>query len=201
MADFRRAAKAVADRLRSGSSVLEVAPGPGFFAIELARLQDCKITGLDISRTLVQIATDNGRNAGLKIDFRLGNASAMPFPDESFDFVYCSAAFKNFAEPVKVLDEMHRVLRPGCEAVVVDLCKDTSLDEIDAYIRQSGRRRIDAWLTKWAFRLVLLKRAYTKDEFIQMAKQSRFGECEIKVSAIGLEVRLAKPAYVAAGSS
>jgi hypothetical protein len=47
-------------------------------------------------------------------------------------------AFKNFAEPVRALDEMHRVLRPGCEAVVVDLCKDASLDEIDTYVRQSG---------------------------------------------------------------
>src|SRR6516225_12000010 len=94
IADFRREAKAVADRLPSGASVLEVAPGPGFFAIELAKLQNCRISGMDISRTLVQIATHNARNAGVKIDFRLGNASAMPFPDKSFDFVYCSAAFK-----------------------------------------------------------------------------------------------------------
>ena len=36
----------------------------------------------------------------------------MSFPDECFDSVYCSAAFKNFAEPIKALDEMHRVLRP-----------------------------------------------------------------------------------------
>ncbi|PYT64947.1 MAG: hypothetical protein DMG41_18430 [Acidobacteria bacterium] len=112
MADFRREAKAVADRLASGASVLEVAPGPGFFAIELVKLQNYRITGLDISRTLVRIATDNARRAGVKIDFCLGDASAMSFPDECFDSVYCSAAFKNFAEPIKALDEMHRVLRP-----------------------------------------------------------------------------------------
>jgi len=201
IADFRREAKAVADRLPSGASVLEVAPGPGFFAIELAKVQNCRITGLDISRTLVQIATDNARNAGVKIDFRLGNASAMPFPDESFDFVYCSAAFKNFAEPVRALDEMHRVLRPGCEAVVVDLRKDASLDEIATYVTQSGRRRIDAWMTKWTFRHILLKRAYSKDEFVRMARQSRFGACQIKISTIGFEVRFAKPAYPAVKAS
>ena len=190
--DFHREAGAAAEGLSPGAHVLEVAPGPGFFAIELAKLGEFDITGLDISRTLVEIAAENGRNAGVKVNFRLGNASGMPFDDESFDFVYCSAAFKNFSEPVKALDEMHRVLRPGCEAVIVDLCKDASIQEIDDYVRQSGRKRIDAWMTKWTFRHVLLKRAYSRSEFLQMAKESRFGACQIKFSTIGLEVRFRK---------
>ena len=128
------------------------------------------ITGLDISQTLVGMARQNARNVGATVDFRLGNASAMPFDDESFDCAYCSAAFKNFSEPVKALDEMHRVLRPGGEAVVVDLCKDASLDDIDSYVKNSGRSRIDAWMTKWTFRHMLLKRAYTENDFVRMAK-------------------------------
>jgi len=191
--DFRRQAKRVAESLRPGCDVLEVAPGPGFFAIELGKLGDFKITGLDASRTFVEIAAENARKEGAKIDFRLGNASAMPFPDESFDFLYCSAAFKNFSEPVKALDEMHRVLRAGGEAVVADLRKDASLDEIDAYIKQSGRSRFDAWLTKRTFRWLLLKRAYTQDQFLRMAGESRFGGCRINAAPIGLEVRFAKP--------
>ncbi|MGH9448536.1 MAG: class I SAM-dependent methyltransferase, partial [Terriglobia bacterium] len=198
MEDFRREAKSVAEQLRSGCNVLEVAPGPGFFAIELVKLGDFKVTGLDVSKTLVAIATENARNAGLKIDFRLGSASAMPFADESFDFIYCSAAFKNFSEPVKALDEMHRVLRPGAVAVIVDLRKDVSLDEIDAYVKQSGRSRIDAWMTKWVFRCMLIKRAYTKGEFIRMAEQSRFGACQVNVGPIGFEVQFTKAAHIMA---
>src|SRR5215470_6936087 len=68
--DFRRQAEAVAARLRPGSDVLEVAPGPGFFAIELAKLGNFQITGLDISRTFTNIASENAQNAGVKIDFR-----------------------------------------------------------------------------------------------------------------------------------
>jgi len=191
--DFRREAWAIARQLPSGSRVLEVAPGPGFFAVELAKLGDFKITGLDISRTLVEIANRNALAACVSADFRLGNAAAMPFADESFDLVYCSAAFKNFSEPVKALDEMHRVLRPGGEAVVQDLRKDTSLDEIEAYVKQSGRSFIDAWMTKWTFRHVLLKRAYTKREFIRMAENSRFGACQISGGGIGFEARFTKP--------
>jgi len=199
MEDFRREAKAVAERLRPGCDVLEVAPGPGFFAIELAKQGAFKLTGLDVSRTLVEIAAENARKAGVKIDFRLGNAAAMPFADESFDMTYCAAAFKNFSEPVRALDEMYRVLRPEGEAVVVDLCKDASLDEIDTYVKQSKRRWIDAWMTKWTFRHVLLKRAYTGEEFIRMAEKSRFGTCQMNAGPLGFEVRLTKPARAAAG--
>ncbi len=199
MADFRRQARTVADHLRAGSDVLEVAPGPGFFAIELAKLGDFKITGLDVSRSFVEIAAASARSQGVKIDFRLGNASAMPFPDGTFDFIYCSAAFKNFSEPVAALDEMYRVLRPRGEAVVVDLCKDEPLDEIDKYVRQSGRSWFDAWMTTWTFHHVLIKRAYSRDEFIRMAQQSHFGTCEIHRGQLGFEVRFTKTAHVPAG--
>src|SRR5262252_3809418 len=195
MEDFRQAAKTVAARMRPGSRVLEVAPGPGFFSIELSKLGNFQITGLDISRTFVEIATRNARSAAVNVDFRLGNASAMPFADESFDFVYCSAAFKNFSEPVRALDEMHRALRPGGEALVEDLRRDVSLSEIDSYLKQSGRSRFDAWMTKWAFRCMLIKRAYTKEQFLRMAQGSRFGACEIKLASIGFEVQFTKPAH------
>lgn len=194
MDDFRREAKAAAEHLRTGCEVLEVAPGPGFFAIELAKLGDFNITGLDISRTLVEIATKNARNAGVKIDFRWGDASAMPFADDSFDFLYCSAAFKNFSEPVKALDEMQRVLRVQGKALVMDLRKDVAVEEIDAYVKQSGRNPIDAWITRWTFRHMLVKRAYTKDDFLRMAAQSRFGTCQVDVGPIGLEVHFGKEA-------
>jgi len=194
MEDFRRQAKSVAQRLRSGCDVLEVAPGPGFFAVELARLGDFWITGLDVSRTFVEIAAENARSAGVKVDFRLGSASQMPFADNSFDFIYCSAAFKNFSQPVKALDEMHRVLRPGGEAVVADLRKDASLDAINNYVNQSGRSGFDAWLTKITFRCMLIKRAYTREDFNRLAQESRFGLCRITTGPIGFEVQFTKPA-------
>ena len=50
----------------------------------------------------------------------------MPFDSGSFDFVYCRAAFKNFSEPIRAIDEMNRVLKPGGKAVIVDLRKDAS---------------------------------------------------------------------------
>src|SRR5919204_1970136 len=92
---FRKLAEAVAGQLAGGGSVLEVAPGPGYLAIELAKLGPYRITGLDISRSFVRIASENAREAGVVIDFRQGDAATMPFPAESFDYAVCRAAFKN----------------------------------------------------------------------------------------------------------
>ena len=194
MADFRRQAEKIAALLHDGTDILEVAPGPGYFAIELAKLGNFHITALDISKTFIEIATANARQAGVAINFQLGNASAMPFADKSFDLVYCSAAFKNFSEPVKALDEMFRVLRPGGQAIIHDLRKDVSLDEINSYIQKSGRKWFDAWLTRMVFKHMLIKRAYTGTDFQRMAAQSCFHSCTITTDSIGLEVRCPKPA-------
>ncbi len=58
---------------------------PGYFAIELAKLGSYRITGLDISRTLVEIARAKAAEAGVAVDFRRGDA--LPFAPESFDFL------------------------------------------------------------------------------------------------------------------
>jgi ubiquinone/menaquinone biosynthesis C-methylase UbiE len=192
LADFQSQAALVAQLLAPGASVLEVAPGPGYFAVELAKLGNYSIVGLDISHTFVEMAARNAEDAHVAVAFRQGNVAAMPFEADSFDFVYCSAAFKNFAAPVTALDEMHRVLRPGGQAMIVDLRKDVPLDRIETYVKQSGRRRFDAWMTTMAFRHMLIKRAYTKAEFVAMAETSRFGGCRIIEGEIGLDIRLTK---------
>src|SRR5712692_4133341 len=123
---YRTCAQSVIDRLSPGSSVLEVAPGPGYLAIEIAKRGKYRVVGLDISHSFVRIASENARREGVTIEFRHGDAAHMPFPDESFDFVVCRAAFKNFSDPVNALGEIHRVLKPDGKASIYDLRKDAS---------------------------------------------------------------------------
>src|SRR5713226_7378548 len=142
----RKCASTVADRLKPGARVLEVAPGPGYLAIAIAKMGNYSVSGLDISHSFVRIATENARKAGVSVDFRHGDAAHMPFPDESFDFVVCRAAFKNFSNPVGALDEIHRVLKPGGKASIYDLRRDASLAEIDAEVRDMGLSWLNALL-------------------------------------------------------
>jgi ubiquinone/menaquinone biosynthesis C-methylase UbiE len=189
---FHETAQAISERLTPDSKVLEVAPGPGYLAIELARLGSYHITGLDISHSFVQIASENARQAGVTIDFRHGDVANMPLPADTFDFVVCVAAFKNFSNPVAALDEIHRVLRPGGRASIMDLRKDASLDEIDANVRQMQLSSLNTMLTSWTFRLMLLRTAYTRQALEAIVARSRFGRGEIIVDGIGFDLKLVK---------
>jgi ubiquinone/menaquinone biosynthesis C-methylase UbiE len=194
LGDFKALARRVAAELSPQSKVLEVAPGPGYFAIELAKLGDYKITGLDISETFVQIARDKAAQAGVRVDFQQGNASRMPFQEARFDFLLCRAAFKNFSEPQQALEEMYRVLRPGGKALIIDLRRDASPESIALGIDQMHLGAVNSIITKLTFRFMLLKRAYTKAEFRQLIARTKFEASEIREDAFGLEILLAKAA-------
>jgi ubiquinone/menaquinone biosynthesis C-methylase UbiE len=190
--EFKALARRVAQSLPPGAKVLEVAPGPGFFAIELAKIGRYEITGLDISKSFVDIATRNAQQEQVQVDFRQGNASAMPFPEGSFDFLLCRAAFKNFSDPVGALREMYRVLTPGGRALLIDLRKDVSKGALDDYIHGLGVGALDAFMMKWTFRLMLIRRAYTKQQFERFIAEGGFGKSEIQETPIGFEITLVK---------
>ena len=192
MSAFEAEAAGIAARLHPGADVLEVAPGPGYLAIALAKRGDFRIVGLDVSRAFVRIAAENARAAGVAIDFRLGDAAAMPLPSNAFDFLVCRAAFKNFANPVRALSEMHRVLRPGGEALIIDMRKDASNAAIDEAVAAMNARGLNAFVIRAVFKLSLRKRAYSRNEFIGMAKATPFGGAEIGEAPLGFEVRLRK---------
>ena len=175
-----------------GARILEVAPGPGFLAIELARLGDYQVVGLDISKTFVELAAENARTAGVEVAFQLGNAAAMPFDPDSFDLIVCRAAFKNFSEPVRALAEMYRVLKLGGKAFIMDLRPDASPTDIAAAVNGMKLGWLNALITRLTFKHMLLKRAHSKESFRRMAAQTPFKTCAFREESIGLEVTLMK---------
>ncbi len=188
---FQQVARDVVERTPAGARVLEIGPGPGYLAIEIARSGRC-VTTLDISKTFVKITRENALRAGVSVDARHGSASSMPLPDHSFDFVVTMAAFKNFTAPLSALNEIHRVLAPGGEAAIIDLRKDTTREEIDSEIAKMGLSPWSAALTRWTFRYSLLKRAYTREDLERMLSVSRFESWQIETNGIGFVLRLRK---------
>lgn len=96
----------------------EVAPGPGYTIIELAKLGEYTITGMDLSFAFVEIGKKNAEEDGVEIKFCQGNVSAMPFKNEEFDFIFNRAAFKNFLDPAGALNEMYRVLKENGKVLI-----------------------------------------------------------------------------------
>lgn len=195
IADWKRQAEVITRDLPLGSEVLEVAPGPGYFAIEMARTGRVRVRALDISHTFVEMVTENARRAGVTVSIRQGDASQMPFADGSFDLVICQAAFKNFSRPQAAVNEMWRVLRPGGIARIQDMRRDATDSGIQEEVRKMNLGFFRAWMTRSALRS-LRRRAYTVDQFRRFARASPFGEGEIETSGIGVELRLRRPQVV-----
>jgi 2-polyprenyl-3-methyl-5-hydroxy-6-metoxy-1,4-benzoquinol methylase len=77
--EFQSTAQRLAPQIKAGARVLEIAPGPGYLAIELARLTGCRMIGLDISKTFVEIASQNAEKAGVDVCFDQGDAAEHYF--------------------------------------------------------------------------------------------------------------------------
>jgi ubiquinone/menaquinone biosynthesis C-methylase UbiE len=191
MERFKDTARRVAAHVGPRSRVLEIAPGPGYLAIELARLTGCRMVGVDISQTFIRIANENARKAGVDIAFDHGDAADLPLPANGFDFVVCTAAFKNFARPLAALDEMYRVLKGGGTALIIDLRKDFSPQAIRDYVK--GKGLINGAIIRWTFNSMLKKRAYTVEAINQLVAQSQFRQGNVRLDAIAFELWLRKP--------
>jgi ubiquinone/menaquinone biosynthesis C-methylase UbiE len=191
MPEFKALALRIAAMVPPNGAVLEVAPGPGFLSIELAK-RGLQVRGIDISKTFVQIAQNNAAADGVQAQFELGNAAALPVEDGSVDFVVCRAAFKNFSEPVKALAEMRRVLRPGGTALLIDMRRDVKVEELKRYVDGLGVNLLNRWFMMAAFRGMLIKRAYRLEEIRRMAIEAGWAEPRIDSSPVGFEAWLTR---------
>src|SRR5262245_36875195 len=95
-----------------GQRVLDVACGSGNSALVAAR-RYCEVTGLDFVPALIERAKQRAAAEGTKIDFRVGDAQALPFPDASFDVVLSVFGVMFAPDQERAASELLRVCRPG----------------------------------------------------------------------------------------
>jgi ubiquinone/menaquinone biosynthesis C-methylase UbiE len=188
LAEMKTQANEAARRVQEGDSVLEIAPGAGYLSIELARLGKYKITGMDISKDLVEIAVGNAKEAGVDVDFRQGNVSKMPFDENAFNFIICVLAFKNFKEPVKALEEMRRVLKPGGTALIMDLNRNASMQVTKRVAENMGMKGSMAFIAG----AIQKQGAYSRKDFESFIAQTKFNQFAIKDSEMGFSIYLSK---------
>jgi ubiquinone/menaquinone biosynthesis C-methylase UbiE len=185
---YRKLAATAAPAIQSGK-VLEVGSGPGYVSIEVARLlPQAEIVGLDISETMVEIATQNAAEHGVseQVVFRRGDASDMPFGDSWFDFVISCGSLHHWKEPPRVFKEIHRVLRPGCRALVDDLRRDVPKERIGEWV-SAHKSRFMRWGARHSF-----SEAYTPQEIKGLLEGSGFESLDVKVGEWDMEIWLRK---------
>lgn len=101
-----------------GKSLLEVGCGAGIDLVRFARA-GAIITGIDLSTTSIDLARKNIAQNGLNANLRVMNGECMQFVDNTFDVVYAHGVLQYTADSKKMIDEIHRVLKPGGEAIIM----------------------------------------------------------------------------------
>jgi len=105
--------------------ILDVATGTGDLAITAMKINPLKISGIDISYNMLEIGKAKVRKKGFsgKIDLMNGDSENIPFGDNHFDVAMVAFGVRNFADPLKGLMEMKRVVRNNGMILVLEFSK------------------------------------------------------------------------------
>ena len=96
----------------TGTRVLDLGSGTG---AALQQLQNFDVTAVDPDENMLQLNEFSNKV--------IGGAENLPFPDNSFDSIYCAFVWRNINEPKKGMDEVYRVLRPGGKFILLDMTR------------------------------------------------------------------------------
>ena len=141
----RREKEAVLDAVGpvEGEDVLEIACGTGRFTVLLAE-RGADVVGLDVSEAMIQQGREKARAAGVAdhLDYLIGDAGRLPFPDDSFDTVLAMRFFHLADTPASYLTEMRRVSR---NRVFFDTFNRFSTRSLYNWMLPMGSRLYSRW--------------------------------------------------------
>jgi len=127
--------------VRAGGSVLDVGTGPGQIPIKLAlREPSLVIHAIDLSDPMLRRAAMDAARWGvdMRILLHRGDALAIPYDAGLFDLVMCNSLLHHAADPVRLVQEMDRVCRPGGALLLRDLRRPKRF-ALTAHLRRHGR--------------------------------------------------------------
>jgi ubiquinone/menaquinone biosynthesis C-methylase UbiE len=132
---YRRLAADLAQSLPTGARVLDVGTGPGYLPARLARERpDLDLWGLDFSWAMIRRA----RQRHPVHQWLVADAQAQPFPAGVFDRTVASLSLHIWPRPALGVQEMVRVLKPGGQAWIYELRRETPADDLRQFARAEG---------------------------------------------------------------
>ena len=191
---YSQVAEEIVSRLKSGV-ILDLGTGPGYLPIEIVkRAPSIKVDGIDLTRGLIKIAKRNAVQAGVadKLHFEVGNAAKLRFVDSSYDMVISSGMLHTLKNPIKVLRECYRVLKPGGEAWIYDPANVSS--RIDVKKWRASLTIPERFLYKLftLFRLFNPPHYYSREQLIRMIATTKFRDYQIEGTDNEIKIKLKK---------
>jgi demethylmenaquinone methyltransferase/2-methoxy-6-polyprenyl-1,4-benzoquinol methylase len=122
---WRRKAVKIISETHKNPEILDVATGTGDLAIAALKLNPAKITGIDISHKMLEKGKEKIIKKGYsdRIELLNGDSEDIPFNENSFDVAMVAFGVRNFADPLKGLSEMRRVIRDGGLVMILEFSK------------------------------------------------------------------------------
>lgn len=187
---LRRIAENRALALCESGEAADLGCGSGRLVIELARrAAGLHVTGVDLSGTLLDEARMHAAAAGIasRSSFRTGDAASTPFADGSLDLVVSTLSLHHWADPVTVLNEVARVLRPGGAFMIFDLRRDM-IAPFYLLILFATRCVVPRALRYIGEPLGSRNAAYTPDEAAALARASHLTGWRVTTSPLWLTI-------------
>jgi SAM-dependent methyltransferase len=134
--------------VRAGHAVLDVATGTGNAALPAATL-GAAVTALDITPSLLEVASSRARAANVEVEWVHGNAQALPFGEASFDRVLSCVGVQFCADHDAAASELVRVCRPGGRIALIAWTREGFIGQVLAAVAMatggagSGRSPLD----------------------------------------------------------
>jgi len=140
--------------------------------------------GLEISAHMIAMAERNAQEVGLneRVNYVHGDACKMPFEDGIFDAVFTNGSLHEWAEPLAILNETARVLKPGGRYCISDLRRDMN-PLLKGLMRAFTRPKVMR-----AGLISSIDAAYIEQELRDLVARSELDHPQIKKSVIGLAV-------------
>ncbi len=108
-------------------TLVDLGCGTGHLIVQIAsKFPILTLFGVDISSEILEKAKNRASVEGFedRIDFKVGDAEEMPFQDDSIDMIVSTLSLHHWAEPVQILQEIHRILKPAGKFLIFDFRRD-----------------------------------------------------------------------------
>lgn len=195
---YKRFVEDMAQEVERGR-ILDVGTGPGYVSIEIARrIPGVFIDGIDLSEGMIRMAQFHAKKAGLekRLHFEVGDGCSIRFPNESYDIVICVGSLHHWRDPLRVFNEIFRVLKQGGEVWIHDTLADAADEDIDEC--HCLYRKMQPSLFMRVLIGVLFPKsgirfgAYSKGELEEIIKSTKFETYEFKKDGVFIIIKLKK---------
>jgi len=117
-----------------GKTVLDVGCGLGNDLSRFAK-HGAEVTGIDLAKHAIELTKKNFHHRNLSGRFAVMNGEAMSFPEDSFDCIYCHTVLHFTPNPKRMVQEIHRVLKPDGVAILMTVNRRSWLSLIQKAMR------------------------------------------------------------------